>query len=177
MGAMVSQITSITSIYSTVYPGADLRKHQSSASLAFVQGIHRWPVNSAHKRPVTGKMFPFDDVFMNMACEKSVAGLPAIKSQVGARLINRLEYHIFGIEPRWCWRCSKRYCETCSIHPNLLVGLYWKFDTTEWNYNPFTGIDKGPLFNMDEFSSEEWNMTIKALGEIIYQLLNFNGNG
>ena len=41
MGAMVSQITSLTIIYSTVYSGADQRKHQSSASLAFVRGIHR----------------------------------------------------------------------------------------------------------------------------------------
>ena len=43
---------------------ADQRKHQSSASLAFVRGIHRWPMNSLHKGPVTRKMFPFDDVFM-----------------------------------------------------------------------------------------------------------------
>ena len=62
MGAMASQITSLTSVYSTVYSGADQRKHQSSASLAFVRGIYRWPVNSPHKRPVTRKMFPFDDV-------------------------------------------------------------------------------------------------------------------
>ena len=40
------------------------KKHQSSASLAFVRGIHRWPVNSPHKWPVTRKMFPFDDVIM-----------------------------------------------------------------------------------------------------------------
>ena len=40
------------------------RKHQSSASLAFVQGIHQWPVNSLHKGPVTWKKFPFDDVIM-----------------------------------------------------------------------------------------------------------------
>ena len=40
------------------------RKHQSSASLAFVRWIHRWPVNSPHKGPVTRKMFPFDDVIM-----------------------------------------------------------------------------------------------------------------
>ena len=39
-------------------------KHRSSASLAFVRGIHRWPVNSPHKGPVTRKMFPFDDVIM-----------------------------------------------------------------------------------------------------------------
>ena len=64
MGAMAFQTTSLTIVYSTVYSGADQRKHQSSASLAFVRGIHRWPVNSPHKGPVTRKMFPFDDVIM-----------------------------------------------------------------------------------------------------------------
>ena len=64
MGAIASQITSLTSVYSTVYLDADDRKHQSSASLAFVRGIHRGPVNSPHKWPVTRKMFPFDDVIM-----------------------------------------------------------------------------------------------------------------
>ena len=63
-GAMASQITSPTSIYPTVYSGADQRKHQSSAPLAFVRGIHRRPVNSQHKGPVTRKKFPFDDVIM-----------------------------------------------------------------------------------------------------------------
>ena len=57
MGAMASQITSLP----TVYSGA----HQSSVSLAFVRGIHRWPVNSPHKWPVTRKTFPFDDVIMS----------------------------------------------------------------------------------------------------------------
>ena len=65
MGTMASLITSLTSVYSTVHPGADQRKHQSSASLAFVRGIHRRPVNSPHKWPVTRKMFPFDDVIMD----------------------------------------------------------------------------------------------------------------
>ena len=61
---MSSQITSLTIVYSTVLSGADQRKHQSSASLAFVREIHRSPMNSQHKRPVTRKMFPFDDVIM-----------------------------------------------------------------------------------------------------------------
>ena len=65
MGAIASQITSLTIVYSTIYSGADQRKHQSSASLAFVRGIHRWPVNSPHKWPVTRKMFPFDDVILH----------------------------------------------------------------------------------------------------------------
>ena len=63
-GAMASQITSLMIVYSTVYSSADQRKHQSSASLAFVRGIHRRPVNSLHKGPVTRKIFPFDDVIM-----------------------------------------------------------------------------------------------------------------
>ena len=65
MSTMASQITSITIVYSTVYSGADqTKKHQSLASLAFVWGIHRWPMNSPRKRPVMRKMFPFDDVIM-----------------------------------------------------------------------------------------------------------------
>ena len=64
MGAMASQITSLTIVYAAVYSGADQSKNQSSASLAFVWGIHRGPVNSPHKWPVTRKMFPFDDVIM-----------------------------------------------------------------------------------------------------------------
>ena len=49
--------------------GADQRKHQNSASLAFVRGIHRSPVNSSNKGPVTRKMFPFDDVIMTLKAD------------------------------------------------------------------------------------------------------------
>ena len=64
MSAKASQITSLTIVCSTVYSGTDERKQQSSASLAFVSGIHRWPVNSAHKGPVMRTIFPFDDFIM-----------------------------------------------------------------------------------------------------------------
>ena len=60
MGVAATQITSLSIAFSTVHSGADQRKHQSSASLAFVRG----PVNSPHRWPVTRKMFPFDDVIM-----------------------------------------------------------------------------------------------------------------
>ena len=66
MDTIASQITSLPIVYSTVYSDADQRKHQSSASLTFVRGIHRGPVNSPHKWPVTRKMFPFDDVIMSI---------------------------------------------------------------------------------------------------------------
>ena len=64
MGAITTQITSLAIVYSIVYSDADQRKHLSSASLAFVRGIHREPVISPHKWPVTRKIFPFDDVIM-----------------------------------------------------------------------------------------------------------------
>ena len=64
MGTMGSQITNLTIVYSTVYSDADQRKLQNSASLAFGRGLHRGPVNSPHKWPITRKMFPFDDVTM-----------------------------------------------------------------------------------------------------------------
>ena len=69
MGAIASQITSLTIVYSTVYSDADQIKHQSSASLAFGMGIHRRPAKFPHKGLVTQKMFPFDDVIMK--CTKN----------------------------------------------------------------------------------------------------------
>ena len=50
MSAIASQFTGVSMVCSTVCSGADQRKHQSSASLAFVGGIH--------KEPVTRRMFP-----------------------------------------------------------------------------------------------------------------------
>ena len=64
MNAMGSQITSLTIVYLIFYSGANQRKYQSSAQLAFVRGIHRGSVNSLYKGPVTRKMFSFDDVIM-----------------------------------------------------------------------------------------------------------------
>ena len=85
MSAMASQITSLTIVYWTVYLGVDQRKDQSSASLAFVWGIHRWPVNSPHKRPVTRKMFPFDDVIIT-------------KKQAGSPPPNTLKHSLFIVK-------------------------------------------------------------------------------
>ena len=65
MGAIAFHITSVSIVYSAVCSGADQIKHQSSASLAFVGGIHRGTVNFPHRWPVTREMFPFDDVIMN----------------------------------------------------------------------------------------------------------------
>ena len=74
MSPMASQITSLTIVYTIVYSGTNQRQHQSSASLAFVRGIRRWPVNSPRKGPVTRKMLPFDDVIMG--CQEDEPATP-----------------------------------------------------------------------------------------------------
>ena len=55
MSAMASEISDVAFVCSTVCSGADQRKHQSSASLAFVRGIHRW--NPLTKGQFRGKCF------------------------------------------------------------------------------------------------------------------------
>ena len=91
---MASQITSLTTVYSIFSSGADQRKHQSFASLAFVRGIHKWPVNSPHKGPVTRKMFPFDDVIM---CWSTL------------RISHLKVYFVKQLSQRFSQTCSGRY--------------------------------------------------------------------
>ena len=65
---MASQITGISIVYSTVCSGADQRKHQNSASLAFVRGTHRLPrelpTGFPSQRASDAENVPFDDVIM-----------------------------------------------------------------------------------------------------------------
>ena len=95
ISAIASHITSLAIVYSAFYSGADQRKHQNSASLAFVRGIHRWQVNSPHKGLVTRKMFPFDDVIMHFWCQTTKCSKPCF-------LIEPLQQE--GIcEHGWMW--------------------------------------------------------------------------
>ena len=84
MGTIASQITSLTIVYSTVYSGADQRKHQSSASLAFVWGIHRWipRTNGRH----CGKCFHL----MTSSCMRHVTVSPVVFQ---SRLHQFLQWH------------------------------------------------------------------------------------
>ena len=64
MSAMASQITSVSIVY-LMFVQAQIKENiTGSASLAFVRGIHQWPVSSWHKGQVTWKMFQFDDAIM-----------------------------------------------------------------------------------------------------------------
>ena len=92
----------LTIVYSTLYSGADQRKHQSSVSLAFVRGIPWWPVNSPHKWPVTRKMFPFDVVIIKIS--KNFMLFKIWMGLVGQIFIKLRTCSIWGFLrlPVWC---------------------------------------------------------------------------
>ena len=107
MGLIASQITSLTIVYSSVYSNADQRKHPSSASLAFVRGIHQGPVNSPHKWPVTRKMFPFDDVIMLKSTPVKSPRWYALSLYVNQHMSQDAKVCV-GVGPLWAICCSVR---------------------------------------------------------------------
>ena len=90
MSAMAPQITGVSIVYSTVYSCTDQRNHQSSASLVFVRGIYRWPVNSLHKGPVIRKKFPFDDVIMRASFR--LLEFPALRRDFRITFVSKAGY-------------------------------------------------------------------------------------
>ena len=124
MDAIASQITSFTIVYSAVYSDADQSKHQSSASLAFVRGIHRWPVNSPHKGPVTRKMFPFDDVIM-LLCTMLVMEnilLSTIWQEGGSE---RADFSVFQ------WQCVVSYKNNIKLI--FLIKIHFRIQKIKQN--------------------------------------------
>ena len=139
MGATASQTIILTIVYSNVYSGSDQRKHhQSSASLAFVRGIHRIPVNSPHKWPVTRKMFPFDDVIIilcNIVCGTITPGTslvlhPLRKNAEVHSSVN--DYAIMSTE-----KLSDIVWKHIRYHTD---GIY------RWNVDQYAHVNVSPLF-------------------------------
>ena len=127
MRTMTSQITSLTIVYSTVYSGANQRKHQSSASLAFVRGIHLWPMNSPYKGPVTRKMFIFDDVIMRLWC---------CPCPIRWRWqIMQIEDQFTGSELRFGWGLKSQTLNLVTVK-----GLWWKLG---WVWHPRERVGQG----------------------------------
>ena len=66
MSAMACQITGALIAYSTGLFRCRLKKTSKLRVTGLMRGIHRWPVNSMHRRPVTRNIFPFDDVIVKI---------------------------------------------------------------------------------------------------------------
>ena len=74
------------------------KKNQSSASLAFVRGIHRGPVNSPQKWPVTWKMLPLDDVIMiSDRCLRSLMDFWLMCELSELNQYNSSHMHVFAL--------------------------------------------------------------------------------
>ena len=123
--------------------GADQRKHQSSASLVFVRWIHRWPVNSPHKGPVTRKMFPFDDVtklHANFAMiywvNKGHTRLRyvIINCEIYADKKNTVKFFYLYFNPEWCMYASVNQAVsefTAQMASNAEnVSIWWRHQAT-----------------------------------------------
>ena len=144
MGAMAFQITSLI-VNPTVHSGVYQRKYQRSASLAFVREIHRWPVNSAHKRPVTRNIFPFDDVIISLR--------PPIPHSVSAQHIQLWSYRLnVNVHGSYIYECMNihiccRWEPTGKEHPILTAsipgtpGIYYRICLNERIINSDDNLD------------------------------------
>ena len=122
MSAMVSQITGVSIVCLTACSGADQRKHQSSASLAFVREIHRWPIDFPNKGPVTRKTFPFDGVIMYT--KESITFGCQHRTQIAQILIIKdrdqpISHDNLSEENKSIWfqinTCLKTNCAYCNV--------------------------------------------------------------
>ena len=128
MSVMASQITGVLMGCSNVSSGADQRKHQSSMSLAFVRGIFWWQVNSPQKGPVTQKMFPFDDIIVelreNLPCYNNTAAATAPFSAAELSSFSQNFHH-------WLQRkLSKWWLPT---QPMMEISSWWQFLFQCWS--------------------------------------------
>ena len=122
MGAMASQITSLTIVNSTVSSGADQRTHLSSSLLAFVWGIHWWLVNSPHKWPVIQKMFPFEYVIMfpcSVFNDDKVMCMTTILCYTDLTLICSVDN--FYLHSIWTTTVAHHYSSNCSPSANIIA--------------------------------------------------------
>ena len=130
ISAKASRITGNSIVYSTVCSGADERKHQSPASLDFVRGIHRRPVNSPHKGPVTWKMLPFHDVFM-------IFWIFHFRHCITAGL---QQYHMrlcITVEPPFLSRTYRPVSVQSPIPPSYMYGNSRHYHLNHWANHPW----------------------------------------
>ena len=126
MNAMVSQITGVSTACSADCSGADQRKRQSSASLAFVMGIHRWPVDSPHKRPVTRKLLPLDDA-VHTTNHKQLKGIKSLLPTTARFNLTKIHYSLMPLQQRQIHQTQPRRRWHRAQSTSMLIsrGLYY----------------------------------------------------
>ena len=133
MGTMASLITSLMIVYSIVYSGADPRKPQNSALLAFVWGIHRGPV----------KMFIFDDVIIRHACRLNQT--TNIRRYIISRVTKALAcHHTFHFKP------------DNKVHRANIEPIWGRQDPGGPHVGPMNFVIWGPLAPFERVKVDNW---------------------
>ena len=144
MRAMASQIPSLTIVYSTVYLDADQRKHQSSASLAFVRGIHLSPVNSPYKRASNVENV---SIWWRHHGSRITMSIPW-RSDVLVPCVTRQSVAM------WYWQLTLRVKQVLIFHEEV--------------YNVTGSSDRPPHFDQQRFTSNgcDWNFPASDLNAL-----------
>ena len=93
-------------VCSTVCSSADQREHQSSASLGFVRGIHRWP-GIPLKRQVTRKCFHLMTSSWCKETQDKTHDFVEISSIFTFKIANQITFPVSFFMPRF-----HNYCES-----------------------------------------------------------------
>ena len=137
---MAYQITSLTIVCSTVYSGADPRKYQSSASLTFVRGIHRWPVNSSHKGPVMRKIFPFHGVIRTFMVVVTLSYHAWISLKISLKFVSKVGInHIPTLVQvmAWCHKLNSLSCGFICFRRRCCEYINWNIKSLVFPYPIF----------------------------------------
>ena len=171
MSEMASQITSVSIVYLAVYSDADQRKYQSSASLAFVRGIHRGPVNSPHKWPVTRKMFTFDDVIMTISHPRPFRGsriLFCLYRQRNGFSKNCCVFNRFKSEHKHRLQClCHKNINECHLTEPIVIydqKLCWKFSEANPTLVPRLLRSEGLIQYISRDSFLPWDLAKFKIG-------------
>ena len=184
LSGMTSKITSITIVCSNVYSGMDQRKHKSSVSLAFVRGIHRSPVNSPHKGPVTRKMFPFNNVIMYLMSSftqlhfgrpLSLADdLPALVNDTNAPLpvkqSRRIWVSAFPEYSRMIYVTTTKQNTIGSVHILGMYCSYWGYQSVVWipsqvisGFDLFACLETRVVWQWATFQTRSFHVWLKVI--------------
>ena len=172
MSVMESQISGDTVVYSTDCSGVDQRKHQSSASLDFVWGIHWWPVNnSPHKGPVTRKSFPFAWIApMSYVYSASILDLPFYEKK------KKVDNFICLLEFEWAKRL-KAYSQAIPAFDDVIffrsLLIPAKFPLKAWLLMSWQ--NKEPEYQPQWYWANIWVIfQPQHLGPLLLIWINFN---
>ena len=126
-------VTGVSIVCLAVCSSVDKRKHQSSASLAFVGGIYRWPADSPQEGPVSRKMLPFDDVIMKF-CDRTTLWFVPYMYHTMDSIYRFSAKHMMTSSSGNIFRVTGHLC-------GEFTGLRWiprtKASDVEWSFDVF----------------------------------------